>query len=115
MIVTNNLVKRAIKNGGLTFKHNKTNVKTGFMVSQASTEQIVNITNSKELTNNINSYIKSNPLETKNQYYGLWFNDNKCYIDISHRINSKHKALEFAKQEKQLAIFDNKNKKSINL
>ena len=110
MIVTNNLVKRAIKNGGLTFKNNKTNVKTGFMVSQKDTEKIVKVDGITKLKKEIQNYVNNNKL-SKSQ----WFDNGNCYIDISKRIGTKSVALDYAKQEKQLAIFDNANMNTITL
>ena len=114
MIVTNNLVKRAIKNGGLTFRNKKQKVKSGFMVSQKDTEKIVKVNGITKLKKEIQNYINNNKL-SRGQYYGLWFDNGNCYIDISKRIGTKSVALDYAKQEQQLAIFDNTNIKVITL
>lgn len=50
-----------------------------------------------------------------NMYIGLWLDSNIMYIDISININDKVEALEFAKYNKQLAIYDLVNNDSIYL
>jgi septum formation inhibitor-activating ATPase MinD len=114
MNITNYLISKAIKNGGLTFRNKKQKVKSGFMVSQKDTEKIVKVNDIAQLKREIQDYVNNNKLG-KGQYYGLWFDNGNCYIDISKRISIKSLALDYAKQEQQLAIFDNANMKVITL
>jgi hypothetical protein len=114
MNITSYLVLKAIKNGGLTFRNKKQKVKSGFMVSQKDTEKIVKVNDITQLKREIQNYINNNKLG-KGQYYGLWFDNGNCYIDISKRISIKSLALDYAKQEQQLAIFDNANMRVITL
>lgn len=46
---------------------------------------------------------------------GFWINDNKLYIDINKIYDNLDEALKVAKNNKQLAIYDNKNNKEITL
>lgn len=112
--ISSKLIKQSLLKGGLTFNNARSKVKTGFMVSQKDTEKIVEVSSIKQLKKDIQEYVDTHALKP-NQYFGLWHNDNKCYIDISSRISTKRKAIELGKQENQLAIFDNKNLKVIEL
>lgn len=114
MNITSYLVLKAIKNGGLTFRNKKQKVKSGFMVSKKNSEKIVKVDGITKLKKEIQNYVNNNKL-SKGQYYGLWFDNGNCYIDISKRIGIKSVALDYAKQEQQLAIFDNANMRVITL
>lgn len=48
-------------------------------------------------------------------YIGLWADDDKLYFDISIIVEGLNNAIDFAKLNKQLAIFDNKNKEVITI
>lgn len=114
MLVSSKMIRKSLANGGLTFNNLKDSVKTGFMVSQQNTEKVVPINSIKQLKRDIQNYVDTHALK-QNQYFGLWYNDGKCYIDISSRISTKKQAIDLGKQENQLAIFDNKNLKVIEL
>lgn len=114
MRITNDLINKSLLNGGMTFNHIKDKVKTGFMVSQHATEKVVDVDTLDKLKDDIQNYVDTHKLK-RNQYFGLWYNDGKCYIDISSRISNKKQAIDLGKQENQLAIFDNKNLKVIEL
>jgi hypothetical protein len=112
--ITDDLIYKSVLNGGMTFNHIKDKVKTGFMVSQRQTEKVVDVDTFDKLKQDIQDYVDAHTLKD-NQYFGLWYNDGKCYIDISTRIATKKQAIALGKQENQLAIFDNKNLKVIEL
>lgn len=109
-------IKKIIENKGetLTKELKKADINGGFMVSLEGTEtqtqgddyQAINqaIKEKKEIIKNSN-----------NMYIGLWFDNNIMYIDISINIQNKTEALELAKYNKQLAIYDLENNNSVYL
>lgn len=109
-------IKRIIENKGetLTKELKKADLKKGFMVSlegaetQAKGDDYQAI---KKAIEDKQAIIKDN----NNMYIGLWLDNNIMYIDISINIIDKVEALEFAKYNKQLAIYDLKNNDSIYL
>lgn len=114
MRITSELVRQSLTNGGMTFNNHRQKVKSGFMVSQQKTETVVPIGNIRKLKQDIQDYVDTHKLKD-NQYFGLWYNDGKCYIDISTRIATKKQAVELGKLENQLAIFNNKTRQVIEL
>lgn len=109
-------IKRIIENKGetLTKDLKKAELKKGFMVSLEGTESQVQDTD----YNAINQAIASKKEiigNRDNLYIGLWLDNNIMYIDISININDKIDALEFAKYNRQLAIYDLVNNNSIYL
>ena len=101
-------------------------IKSGFMVSLANYENIIEF-------NNLNDYITQKNifdaiLEKKEQIerlrqnnrknifvIGLWINNNKIFVDISININSKKDAIKQGIKQNQYAIYDIKNKNNIEL
>lgn len=109
-------IKKIIENGGetLTKELKKADLKKGFMVSLEGTEtqtQGDDYQAIKKAIEDKQAIIKDN----NNMYIGLWLDNNIMYIDISINIIDKVEALEFAKYNKQLAIYDLKNNDSIYL
>lgn len=109
-------IKRIIENKGetLTKELKKADINGGFMVSLEGAEvqkNINDINGIKKAIEEKQEIIK----DKKNVYIGLWLDSNIMYIDISININDKVEALEFAKYNKQLAIFDLVNNDSIYL
>lgn len=109
-------IKRIIENGGetLTKELKKASIKGGFMVSLEGTETQTQ----GEDYQAINQAIKEKQEIIKNKnnlYIGLWLDNNIMFIDVSININDKVEALEFAKYNKQLAIYDLENNDSIYL
>lgn len=110
-----------LKNGGATLevetletiKNNK-----GFMVSYEDYETTTK--NIDEVIKIIKEYQKdlvNNNIDLKNNYIGIWYNieDNTYYIDISILYHDKRQAERKGKENKQKAIYDLKNNKSIYL
>ena len=100
-------IKKIIENKGatLTREFKKANIKNGYMVSLEGVETQVKGDDYQAINQAIKEkqeIIKDN----NNMYIGLWLDNNIMYIDISININDKVEALEFAKYNKQLAIFD---------
>lgn len=109
-------IKRIIDNGGetLTKELKKAELKKGFMVSLEGTETQTKGDDYQAINKAIEEkqeIIKDN----NNLYIGLWLDSNIMYIDISINIIDKVEALEFAKYNKQLAIYDLVNNDSIYL
>ena len=102
-----------LNNGGMTLntEGEKADLKTGFMASYQNTEKQLKL---NDLTNDlIKSMIKD--AMSKKAYLGLWLDNEILYLDISININNLNDAMTFAKENKQLAIYDVKNAKTIYL
>lgn len=109
-------IKRIIENKGetLTKDLKKAELKRGYMVSLEGTETQVTGNDYEAINQAIAS--KQELIKDKdNLYIGLWLDSNIMYIDISINIQDKTEALEFAKYNKQLAIYDLVNNDSIYL
>lgn len=109
-------IKKIIENKGATLNKElkKASINGGFMVSLEGMEVQKNkndIEGIKKVIEEKKEIIKDN----NNLYIGLWLDNNIMYIDISINIIDKVEALEFAKYNKQLAIFDIINNDSIYL
>lgn len=109
-------IKRIIENKGetLTKELKKADINGGYMVSLEGTETQTQGDDHQAIKKAIEekqAIIKDN----NNMYIGLWLDSNIMYIDISININDKVEALEFAKYNKQLAIYDLENNDSIYL
>lgn len=109
-------IKRIIENKGetLTKDLKKADLKKGFMVSLEGTESQVAGNDYNEIMKAIESK-KEIIQDRDNLYIGLWLDNNIMYIDISINIQDKTEALEFAKYNRQLAIYDLMNNDSIYL
>lgn len=109
-------VKRIIENGGatLTSELKKADLKRGFMVSLEGAEVQIKGEDYQAIIKAIEEkqeIIKDN----NNLFIGLWLDGGIMYVDISINIEDKTDALEFAKRNKQLAIYDLINNDSIYL
>lgn len=105
------LKNELIKNGGLTLAadYTKATEKNGFYVSKIGYEKIIDF---ESLEENLKKYSK---MLLKNEYIGLWINKGLLYIDITKHYKNKKEALKIGIKNKQLAIFDIKNNKSIDI
>lgn len=109
-------IKRIIENKGetLTKELKKAELKRGYVVSLEGTETQTKGDDYQAIIKAIEE--KQAIIKDKNNMYiGLWLDNNIMYIDISINISDKVEALEFAKYNKQLAIYDLKNNDSIYL
>ena len=109
-------IKRIIKDGGATITKElkQAELKRGFMVSLEGTETQTkgdDYNAIKKAIEEKQTIIKDNT----NLFIGLWLDSGIMYIDISINIIDKVEALEFAKKNKQLAIYDLINNDSIYL
>lgn len=109
-------IKKIIENKGETLNKElkKADINGGFMVSLEGTETQTQGDDYQAINQAIKE--KQEIIKNKNNLYiGLWLDNNIMYIDISININDKVEALEFAKYNKQLAIYDLENNDSIYL
>lgn len=96
------------KTGGATYNPTKgTFPTTGFMCAIAQNEVILD---GECSVNSLYSYMIqfARDLVKDEAHLGVWYNseNGKTYLDTSFRFEDKEEALEFAKANKQLAIFD---------
>lgn len=112
-MLTNDFIKDLINNGGsLDKQYKQITEKSGFMVSKYGYEKTFQTEDIEEIKQAILQY---NKILCKNEYIGIWKNNNIVYIDISKHYNDKKQALQVGKNNKQLAIYDLKNNCSIDI
>lgn len=112
----NEKIIEIIENKGATLDSNYNNFKSdkGFMVSIKGQEVKVNKNNIEEIKKEIEK--KKEFIENKKGLYiGLWLDNDIMFIDVSIHIIDYLEALEVARNNDQLAIFDLKKKDSIYL
>ena len=111
-----NKIIEIIKNGGATLDGNYNDFKSnaGFMVSIKGQEVKVNKNDIQGIQREIEK--KREFVENKKGLFiGLWVDNDVMFIDVSIHIVNYLKALEIARNNDQLAIFDLKNNNSIYL
>lgn len=112
----NKKIMEIIENKGATLDYNLNNFNSdnGFMVSIKGQEVKVNKNDIKEIKKEIEKkreFIGNK----KGLYIGLWLDNDIMYVDVSIHIIDYLEALEVARNNDQLAIFDLKKKDSIYL
>ena len=112
----NNKIMEIIENKGATLDKDYNNFKSdiGFMVSIKGQEVKTDKNNIEEIKKEIEKkreFIGNK----KGLYIGLWLDNEIIYIDISIHIIDYMEALEIARNNDQLAIYDLKNNDSIYL
>ena len=115
-MLNNKMIKEILKNGGATLdvNYNNFNASIGYMVSIKGHEKKININDIENIKKEITKKMKL--VKNKKGYYvGLWVDNDILFIDISKHIIKYNRALEVARNNKQLAIYDLKNDKSIYL
>lgn len=107
-------ISEIIKNGGATLTKDLKNatLKNGYMVSIMGMERTYKKENIKELKESIQEYQK---ILKNNEYIGLWLDNDIIYLDISKHFKDLKQAKKVGIKNKQLAIYDLKNNKSIYL
>jgi hypothetical protein len=81
-------------NDGLTLKNGKCiTYKTGYQVATEGIET----TSPREAITAVKKY---------NGNCGIWFSEGICYIDKSHRVNTKKEALEVGKAHNQISVLN---------
>lgn len=122
-MLTNIELRSIIKKGGASISLNKynnklviSNLKNGYMVSLKDYEVKKYCRNLKSFKDNLNLYYERNKLELfNNLFLGIWIEKNTFYFDISCNILNFKKAIDMARNNNQLAIYDTVNCKSIYL
>lgn len=109
-------IMEIIKNGGATLdkNYNNFNSDSGFMVSLKGQEIKVNVSNIEDIKKEIEKkreFIGNK----KGLYIGLWLDSDIMYIDVSIHIIDYLEALEIARNNDQLAIYDLQKNDSIYL
>lgn len=108
-----NLLINYIKNGASLDKDLQPITKNdGFMCSILGYEKTFKPEQTEEIEKTIVNYSK---ILKYNQFIGVWNNDGLVYIDISKHYTNKQDAIKNGIKNKQLAIYDLKNKKDIYL
>ena len=115
-MLNDKMINEILKNGGATLdtNYNNFNSSIGFMVSIKGHEKKLNINDIENIKKEINKKMEL-VKNKKNYFLGLWVDNDILYIDISKHIINYNRALEVARNNKQLAIYDLKNDKSIYL
>ena len=112
----NNKIMEIIKNEGATLDYNLKDFKSnnGFMVSIKGQEIKVNKNDIQGIKKEIEKkrdFIQ----DKKGLYIGLWLDNDIMFVDVSIHIIDYLEALEIARKNEQLAIYDLKKKDSIYL
>jgi hypothetical protein len=109
------VLNKALLNNGISYSINYGNdeVNVGYMVSKFGCETISQTLNLDIVIN----YVKHNLNELCNDeaYLGIWLTDGNWYLDVSFNILDLNEAIQFAKDNKQLAIWDCANKCEIKI
>lgn len=110
------IVNYTLKNGGCSFNSKLEILEDlkGYTISIQKYEYKTTIKNIDEIEKNIKNKIEI-VKNKKNYIIGTWIDDGILYIDVNKIEKNYTRAVEFGKSQKQLAIFDNINKKSIYL
>ena len=101
------IVETTLNNGGYSFKE----YHDGYMVSLAGSESKISIKDNS-ISNIVNRIV-----EFFDDYgtVNTWLDNETIYLDVSVNIENIQEALTFAKQNKQLAIYDCKNGQAISI
>lgn len=107
-------IKKIISEGGATLnKHGEDFITSeGFMVSLFGAE--FKTTDEETAKNKIEEYIEKIKTE-EGLFVGVWLDEGEVYVDLSIYIIDYNEALEVARNNKQKAIFNLKDKTSIYL
>ena len=107
-------LKEILKSGGATLtKELKALEKNdGYMVSLLGYEKTFKFNQLKELEQEIINYQKKLKV---NEFIGIWVDNNIIYLDVSKYYIKKDKAKKAGIKNKQIAIYDLKENKSIYL
>lgn len=110
------LIDYTLKNGGVTFDKNLEILEglKGYTISLQKYEYKTTIDDVEGITKNIIEKINTIK-NNKKMVCGLWVDGGALYIDINIIELNHTRAVEIGKEQKQIAIFDNVNKKSIYL
>jgi len=110
--------KSILNNGGGSYNllNGQLNPTDGFMVSIADHETILKQNWMTGLQYHIASYIKEKAhilcggLTNQRYFIGAWVENDELYLDISIKVTTKEEAERIAKDNNQLAYYDNGKK-----
>ena len=107
-------INEIIKNGGVTLtkEAKEFDANAGYMASLAGFE--FKSSDIKEVEIKIYEYLKKIQ-DRSDAFVGIWVDSGFTYVDISLHIVDYLEAVEFARENNQLAIFDLKKKESVYL
>lgn len=113
------LIEKALKNGGFTIDKNRKapKCKSGYVVSDFGREKTYLLNDKSDmvkLEKDIIVYFDYIQNED-GANVGAWIEDGVLFLDISRIYQNKKEALKVGKKNRQLAIYDIKNDKSINI
>lgn len=115
-VYSNEAVASINNNGGATMNTDSGEIQKlakGYMVSYKDREKIVDL---KDFTPEIlDEYRQKNQIGLYNDFIRAWVNDNKVYLDVSHRFYRLDEAQEFGKENNQYSIWDNEKGEAIDL
>lgn len=99
--ITKATINSIIKNGGATINKRGERVvlKTGYQVSKCDLA-IIDLENFNKFA--LMSLMCR--LEKRGEYLGVWVDNGKVYIDISHRIATRKQAMQAGRELNQLTI-----------
>lgn len=105
--------------GGFTMDLVGNKPTTGYMVALKGHEVTYLCDNMDMEKQIIREFVNSNQelLHVEGMYFGAWYNkeNKRTYLDVSTNFQSKRKALEVARDNEQLAIWDVVNQVEIRL
>jgi hypothetical protein len=114
-----NFKNSIISNGGASYNllNGEFNPTNGYMVSIKGHELSITY-NTKGLQYNISQYIKSKADIlisglSEDKFLGAWLDNELLYLDISILVTTENEAIQLAKENNQLAYFNNSTKESI--
>ena len=105
------VLNTAVKNGGATLTNlfNAIRAKAGVMVSLQNYETVKDAADTIGIYNTVRQYstIATQLSNAKRHcYIGLWYDNGKCYIDISVRIKDMKEAIKVGKENNQIGIYN---------
>ena len=99
--ITNATINSILRNGGATINYNgeRVQMKSGYQVSKHDLVVMP--------AEDFNKYIIKAlvaTLTSRGEYLGVWVDNNKVYIDVSHRVATKRDAMQMGRELNQLSI-----------
>lgn len=107
------IVKLVHETGGATFDKQGNIPASGYMVSLSGYERVIDRAEFGMYA--IIEYLICNLKNIDREYVGIWIDGDKVYFDISVNLKNKQVAKACGQAWNQLAIYDVKYKKVINL
>jgi hypothetical protein len=111
--ISNPIHKQTIENHGCSMNLDGLQPVTGYMVAVKGKEQKINILDFN--AGHIDSFIRANLdyLHNRNYFIGTWIDQDIVYLDLSVNYAYKSEALQLAKTECRICIWDVEKKVEI--